>query len=257
MKHVVALGVLIAMAAPQVVQAAPNSPERVAAFAELEDWKGIWELDFKGAQGTADAPVGYADTNLISLAQKPPYNEAWEAKRLKMIEENPDLGPAGKVCSFGYPGMMAGPHLFQMFVYPEEVLIVARGDELRHVYTDGRDHPVPEDLWPTPMGDSIGHWEEDGTLVIDTIAREEGPVWTDPRLPISGDARFVERIKMITPDRIRNEITIIDPTALSRTWTITSYYNRVTDIDRMFYESCTANDRNIVVDGQMIIAPPR
>ena len=50
--------------------------------------------------------------------------------------------------------------------------MIVAGREIRHIYTDGRPHPSADEIWPTPWGDSIGHWEGE-TLVVDTIAVQE------------------------------------------------------------------------------------
>ena len=77
-------------------------------------------------------------------------------------------GGAVTACSFGYPALMIeSPLMFEILPTPKETALIFSSREIRHVYTDGREHPGKEDLWPTPWGDSIGHWEGD-TLVIDT-----------------------------------------------------------------------------------------
>ena len=47
----------------------------------------------------------------------------------------------------------------------------------RVIYMDGRPHPKPEDLRPTFLGHSIGHWEGD-TLVVDSVGFNE-KIWVD------------------------------------------------------------------------------
>ena len=64
--------------------------------------------------------------------------------------------------------LIFSPLMFEILTTPEETAMIFSSREIRHVYTDGRPHTPNEDLWPTPWGDSIGHWEGQ-TLVIDTI----------------------------------------------------------------------------------------
>lgn len=76
----------------------------------------------------------------------------------------------------GFPTIMYVPladFMFELLLTPEQTVLVSTDGTVRHIYTDGRSHPKPEDLWPTPVGDSIGHWEGT-TLVVDTLAREPG-----------------------------------------------------------------------------------
>ncbi|MGC3979712.1 MAG: hypothetical protein QM808_00450 [Steroidobacteraceae bacterium] len=249
-----ALGVLLCSLS--AAQAAVNSKQRVAAFAKLPDWTGLWEADNKNASaGTAQAPPGYADVAMLKMASKPPYNAEWEAKVQAAIKKG-DAPPNYKLCSFGYPAMMDGPGMFQVLAQPEETIFLFHGDDVRHVYTDGRKHPGEDDLWPTPVGDSIGHWEGD-TLVINTIARKAGPLHLNKYYVISDKARFIERIRMINKDTLEDQMIIEDPEAFAKPMFMTMYYKRVKDLDRVIYTDCSENERNPVIDGELKIAPPR
>lgn len=236
-------------------QAELNSKERVRAFAKLPNWYGLWEADNKDASaGTANAPPGYADVAKLKLASKPPYNAEWEAKvqgNLAKRNAKPNL----KLCSFGYPAMMDGPGMFQVLLQPEETVFLFHGDDVRHIYTDGRKHPSGDDIWPTPVGDSIGHWQGE-TLVIDTVARKAGPLHLNPYYVISEQAHFIERIRMVNKDTLENQMIVEDPLAFTKPMSVTMRYKRVKDLDRVLYTDCSENERNPVVDGELKIAPP-
>ena len=79
--------------------------------------------------------------------------------------------------------------------------------------------------------------------------------FTSPLVKLSDQAKFTERLRLATPDRLENELTIEDPVALERPWHLKLSYRRVTNLDRMIYHNCTENDRNPVVDGRMTITP--
>jgi hypothetical protein len=106
------------------------------------------------------------------------------------------------------------------------------------------------------MGDSVGHWEGK-QLVIETVSRlATAPLrFASPLVKLSDQAKFTERLRLVAPDRIENEVIIEDPEALERPWRLTLSYRRVTNLDRMIYHDCTENDRNPVVDGRMTITP--
>lgn len=112
---------------------------------------------------------------------------------------------------------------FDLLVTPEEVAMTHTHHETRHIYID-RSHPAKEDLWPTRMGDSVGHWEG-STLVVDTVA-SRGDLWLLERYPTGGEpvdrhvagaqAHFVERIRMVNHDHLEDRMTVdnaIDPRA--------------------------------------------
>jgi hypothetical protein len=77
---------------------------------------------------------------------------------------------------------------FELLLTSEETAMLFSKHVVRHVYTDGRSHPAREDLWPTAMGDSVGHWEGD-TLVIETVATK--PAISAPTIIGAGDFRMV------------------------------------------------------------------
>jgi hypothetical protein len=172
----------------------------------------------------------------------------------------PALPPTTKVCTpAGFPAIMEYPvpdFLFEILVTPEETLLLSTDGAARHIYTDGRAHPHPEELWPTALGDSIGHWEAH-TLVIDTIARKAGPVGPVPwAANLSDQAHFTERLRLIGADTMQDDMTIEDSLRFSQPWHLTIRYLRVHDITRMIPISCAENDRNPVVNGKIVIAPP-
>lgn len=229
--------------------------ERSARFASLPNWSGLWEQAARPDSTPVEgAPVGFADAAKVSLAGHPPYNAAWEAKSAAIagtLGSQSDI----KMCEFGFPGLMESPLMFEVLVTPEETALMFEGQEERHIYTDGRSHPKPQDLWPTPVGDSIGRWEGT-TLVIDTIARKAGRIYMSPQYIISDQAHFVERVRRTDPDHMEDDMTIEDPLAFSKAWHVVLRYQRVRDVDRLLYQDCTENDRNPIVNGKTTIAPP-
>ena len=74
---------------------------------------------------------------------------------------------------------MEAPELKSIFI-----LNIAGPHSWRVIYMDGRPHPTGDDLRPTFLGHSLGHWEGD-TLVIDTVGLNEKQWVADPRAPRS------------------------------------------------------------------------
>jgi hypothetical protein len=233
----------------------------VALFAAvLPDWSGIWEAEAWSSVDVSGRPAGGAAAVRAksALAAHPPYNAEWEARYQAALKsfDGQKSAQTMKVCEFGFPGVLESPALFQVLVTQEQTVFLFATREARHVYTDGRAHPEAENLWPTLMGDSIGRWEG-RQLVIETVSRvATAPLrFTSPLVKLSDQAKFTERLRLATPDRLENELTIEDPVALERPWHLKLSYRRVTNLDRMIYHNCTENDRNPVVDGRMTITP--
>jgi hypothetical protein len=256
-----ALALAFAGLTPDLLLAAPAEPNNATA-SNAAALRGIWESEAWSDINESGRPAGGIATVKAksALSAHPPYNAEWEARfqaASKDVAALSALGATMKVCSFAFPGAMESPSLFQIVVTPEETLFLFATPEIRQVYTDGRKHPASEDLWPTPMGDSVGYWEGD-TLVIDTIARRAtAPIrFSSPMTVLSEQARFIERIRRVSVHQLENEMTVEDPVALARPWVMKLRYRRVTDLDRLPPHDCSENDRNPVVDGKMTIAPP-
>jgi hypothetical protein len=88
---------------------------------------------------------------------------------------------------------------------------------MRQVFLDGRPHPP--NVQPSWLGHSIGQWDND-TLVIDTIGLNDR-VWQDlAGRPQTEKAHIVERYRRPDLGHLEVEITIDDPGAYTRPWTV-------------------------------------
>jgi len=229
-----------------------SEQDRVRVFASLPNWTGYWIADdgvenVSGISGRTEH--GGADFVKMKLAAPMPYTKEFAAKA-DALRKSLATSDTGKECGFPFPFMMESPWVLQFLITPEETDVIVAGREIRHIYTDGRAHPSADDVWPTPWGDSVGKWEAH-VLAVDTIAVKSSvfpPV-------VSESARYTERIRMVSPDRIEDELTVEDPVALTKAWKVTIPYQRVQGLDRMVHGDCTENDRNPVVDGKLTITP--
>ncbi len=246
----------------------------------LPDWSGQWE----NVGATPDATGGFnqsLDQVLKQMEWSPPLNAATKAKvdamqkgeraRLAAVARGENPADAFTACTFGYPGLMLDtPLMFEVLITPKETALVFSSREIRTIYTDGRQHTPKDDLWATPWGDSIGHWEGQ-TLVMDTIAVKDpyGPPEGGSAVSAFGDvegfltigvltqqAHFIERMRMIDPGHLEDQMTIIDPANLTAPWHMRRTYERVQHVHRMVYEDCEGEERNPIVDGRFTLAPP-
>ena len=80
------------------------------------------------------------------------------------------------------PRWIVEPFLKEFVVTPRQTwLINEMQNEIRRVYTDGRDHPSEADAYPLWEGDSIGFWDGD-KLVIHTSQMRAGQYQRSPAL---------------------------------------------------------------------------
>jgi hypothetical protein len=109
---------------------------------------------------------------------------------------------------------------------------------IRHIYLDGRKLPPQGEPQPWWYGYSVGRWEGD-TLVVETNnlrGAEDSPYdgWMDVNgSPYSQQAKFTERFRRLSYAQLQIDLTIEDPKAYTKPWTV-----RV--------------DQRIVPDGELI-----
>ncbi len=134
-------------------------------------------------------------------------------------------------------------------VYPVEFIQTAKQvtiiseafSEVRRVYLDRPQEPI-DDVAPGYYGRSVGHWDGD-TLVVDTVGIK--PTVAGYRgMPHSPQMRVTERIKLITPDVLHDQITIDDPVVLEKPMVYTLAYRRLPDYEMV--EFVCDNNREYV-----------
>jgi hypothetical protein len=239
MRIAAAIAALVAAAGLAVGSAPAMADEDSASRGEVLDklpyWPGYWVAENQAgteisgiSRRTNGNPDGAAPIDSLAIwGNKAPWND--EGRR--RVAEVASTQGGRKGLGWGYPLMMNSATPIQFLITPEEVLIVNAYNETRHIYTDGRDHPPLDDLWPTVAGNSIGHWEDD-TLVIETIMVTNPNEFFQGGPPLSEEARYVERI-WLDGDKLRAEMTIEDPITLSAPWKARLGWVRDEGFDRM------------------------
>ena len=106
------------------------------------------------------------------------------------------------------------------------VMIIQANNDVRIIPLDGRPHlPKSVGLW---QGDARGHWEGN-TLIVETTNFHK-----DRNFRGSTDGlKLIERFTLVSPQTLRYEFTVIDPTTWARPWSIDSVFPR---IDAPIYE---------------------
>jgi hypothetical protein len=94
------------------------------------------------------------------------------------------------------------------------------GTTFRQVYTDSR--PLPEIIEPTRLGYSVGEWDGD-TFVVTSIGFRDGG-WLDTRTarPHSDALRLTQRFTRTDFGHMSLSITVDDPKAFVRPFTVTT-----------------------------------
>jgi hypothetical protein len=139
-----------------------------------------------------------------------------------MASRRPQDDPEAHCLPTGVPRVAPYPwRIVQMPAYGKAThlyfLFEGNIHSYRQIFMDGREHP--EDLDPTWYGHSIGRWEDD-TLVIDTVGFNDR-FWFDFHgHPHTEQLRTIERYTRTDLGTLENEITIIDPGAYTKPFSV-------------------------------------
>jgi hypothetical protein len=134
------------------------------------------------------------------------------------------------------------PHLLK-FVHTPGLLVMLNemNAGYRQVFTDAR--PLPQDPTPTWQGYSSGKWSGD-TLVIDTTGLRDD-TWIDWNGSVLTQAAKVrEQIRRPDFGHLEIQVTVDDPKAYTKPWTVTLKQRIVVDTD-LIDEICLENEQSL------------
>ncbi|HEV3331153.1 MAG TPA: hypothetical protein VG096_09245 [Bryobacteraceae bacterium] len=134
------------------------------------------------------------------------------------------------------------PHLLK-FVHTPGLLVVLNENNAgyRQVFTDARS--LPEDPTPSWQGYSSGKWSGD-TLVIDTTGVRDD-TWIDWNGSVLTQAAKVrEQIRRPDFGHLEIQVTVDDPKAYSKPWTVTLRQRIVVDTE-LIDEICLENEQSL------------
>jgi hypothetical protein len=131
---------------------------------------------------------------------------------------------------------------------PKMILIEYEANNgLRHIYMDDRKLPPQGEPQPWWYGYSVGHWDGD-TLIVETNnlrGAEDSPYdgWVDVNgSPHSEQAKFTEKIRRPTYEHLQIDLTLEDPKAYTKPWTVRVDQRLIVDQDLIEFE-CNENQQ--------------
>jgi hypothetical protein len=141
------------------------------------------------------------------------------------------------------------PFLREFIVTPEQTwLINEMVNDIRRIYTDGRDHVAPADRYPLYNGDSIGFWDGDH-LVIHTNQLRSG-IYQRAHPDYTDQVETVEVWHKADAKTLRADVWVYDPPALAEPWFTRQSYLKLADEQRIRYWNCGENQNNSVFQTQ-------
>ena len=210
--------------------------------AQVADWSGIW-TNSGGGTRTGAGSTGVMPKLTPAAAAALKLGQERNAQGLSYDENLSECGPAG------HPRWLQEPFLREFVVTPKESwLINEMVNEIRRIYTDGRDHTPEADRYPLPEGDSIGFWDGQ-KLVIHTnqlMARSMGR--NQPSQ--SEQMETVEVWEQVNATTLVADVWLYDPALYIEPWYLQRRYAQVANPDkslRIRYWDCGANPNNVVI----------
>jgi hypothetical protein len=177
-----------------------------------------WSLDLmkqRAAANAAGASLGTQRENVDPHARclPPNFPRAWALPQYKKIVQA--------------PGLILILHEFNA--------------SYRQIFTDAR--RLPEDPQPTWNGYSSGKWEGD-TLVVSTIGFRND-TWLDMSgSPLTEGAKVTERIERPNFGTLKVQVTVDDPRAYTKPWTVQMDQSIVVDTD-LLDDVCLENEKDV------------
>jgi hypothetical protein len=204
------------------------------------DLSGVWIV----SQSFVDGVPKYARNLAADLEPaEAPSLQPW-AKAL-MEQRMGDLGkefPPSRCLPPGVPLIDAIPAPFKIVQTPELTVILYEGWTIyRQIFIDGRE--LPKDPNPAWMGYSVGHWEGD-TLVVSSGGFNDRS-WLDlTGHPHTEALHVVERFRRRNFGNLEIQITIDDPMAYRKPWTVTENAKILPD-DELIEFICNENEKDL------------
>jgi hypothetical protein len=170
-----------------------------------------------------------------------PFQPWAEQLMKKRMSENSKDNPDAKCLPMGLMQFHLHPQPRKIIQTPGLIVIIYEANSgLRQIFTDGRPLPKKADLQPTWYGYSVGKWDGD-TLVVETIGlRDDG--WHDINgSPQTDAAKFTERFRRPNFGNLDMEITVDDPKAYTKPWTVKLNQRIMVDTELIEF-ICNEND---------------
>jgi len=217
------------------------------AWNAMPDWSGVYTRARGGITFDPDQRPGTPPT-----AKLTPEYQGRLTKRIELANQGVEWDPISACAPPGHPRWLTEPFLREFIVTPDQAwLINEMVNDIRRVYTDGRQHVPEADRYPLYNGDSIGFW--DGSrLVIHTNQLQAG-IYQRRNPDYTNAVETVEIWEKTTGTLLEVDVWVYDPPALVEPWYTRQSYSKLDDPDkslRIRYWNCGENQNNTVFETQ-------
>jgi hypothetical protein len=227
------------------------------------DFSGVWQYTRppgapanQPAQASRNSiPAGAARSDIIPLSVRTsqfwnlgasfkdglPF-QPWAAElHRQRVARNSQDNPDAHCLPLGIMQLHTHGQPRKMIQAPGVIVILYEANAgVRQIFTDGRQ--LPKDAQPWWFGYSTGRWEGD-TMVVETAGfRDLG--WLDVEgSPLTESGRIIERFRRPDYGHLEIEVTIDDPKAYPKAWSVTVHQRIMPDTELIEF-ICQENERD-------------
>lgn len=226
---------------PDLAAPAPRTPDGRPSLA------GIWVAAELLPECSAEECIPQAGlpADQVSIGRNLPGGLPYQPWAAALVAERTANGakddPHAHCMPPNFPRAYSFPQYFKILRTPEQLVILHEFNATyRQIFLDGR--PLPVDPHPTFSGYSTGRWEGD-TLAVESNGFRNDQ-WLDlSGSPISDAARVTERFRRVNFGTLEIDVTVDDPKAYTRPWTVTLEQRIVLDTE-LIEEICVENEQD-------------
>jgi len=224
-----------------IPRTADGKPDLIAPPPKTADG----HIDITGLWRPAATLVGDIAARLPpgSVPFQPWAEELYKQRRANNSKDDPTTN-----CIVGgVPRSDLVPYPFKILQVSGAIVILYEAvHSYRQIFTDGR--ALPDDPNPAWFGYSVGRWNSDAFVVESTGFNDN--VWIDNNgKPATSALRVTERFRRKDFGHMDVEITIDDPKAYTRPWTVTLPLVLVADSELLEY-ICNENNKYFEIIGK-------
>ena len=227
---------------PDLAAPAPRTADGKVDFSGIWHYAGV--LGFRG--GPPPPPPGTPPEATFwnieaGIKEGLPFQPwAAELRRQRMARDSAD-NPDAACLPLGHMQLHTHSQPRKIIQTRDLIVILYEANAgVRQIFMDGRPAP-PKDVQPWWFGYSRGWYEGDTLVVESTNFRDLG--WLDVNgAPLTSEGKVIERFRRPAAGRLEIDVTIDDPKAYTRPWTVRVNQRLLADTDLIEFV-CGENER--------------
>jgi hypothetical protein len=202
-----------------------------------------WETRDNCLGHCTDTQISREFINIAATLKAPPPYQPWAAALVKQRTSEQGSDPNVHCFPRGSLRILTDDYYKRFIQVPDRLVILTeRNMQYRQIFTDGR--AIPADPNPTWNGYSTAKWDGD-TLVVTTSGFRDD-LWLDASgNPLTSTGKTIEKFRRPNFGSLEVEMTIDDPKAYTKPWTVTLHQPLILDSELIDY-FCLENEKDFV-----------